>query len=70
MVDDGAFSVLNLAPARYWILARVVGEENANTRPLSWDAAARAKLRKEAEAANIVVELKPCQQLKDFQFKF
>lgn len=68
--ESGTFTVINIASGRYWLLARVVNEESTNPRPLSWDAAARAKLRKEAEAANNVLELKPCQQLKDFQFRF
>lgn len=69
--SDGTFALKNLAPGRYLVLARVeaLGESDAPRRPVSWDAAARAKLRREAEAANVVVELKPCQKMVDYQLK-
>lgn len=70
---DGSFAFTNLAPGRYFIVARVepVSEAQSNTapslpRPLAWDPTARIKLRREAEAANKVVELKPCQRLVDY----
>jgi hypothetical protein len=39
-------------------------------KPLSWNSAERDRLRMEAEKKKIEVELKPCQRLKDFSFKF
>lgn len=66
--SDGSFALTNLAPGRYLIVSRIKAETaaNARERELAWDAAARAKLRTAAEAANVVVELKPCQRLKDY----
>ncbi|MGH9928688.1 MAG: carboxypeptidase regulatory-like domain-containing protein [Pyrinomonadaceae bacterium] len=69
--SDGTFALTNLAPGRYFALARVeaLTETERSPRPIAWDAAARAKLRSEAEAANTIVELKPCQQAIDYQLK-
>jgi hypothetical protein len=69
---DGSFAFTNLAPGRYFVVARIEPlsetQSTASTppRPLAWDPAARIKLRREAEAANKVVELKPCQRLVDY----
>lgn len=67
--SDGSFTLTNLAPGRYFIVARIEPlSETQSTlpRPSAWDSTARIKLRREAEAANKVVELKPCQQLVDY----
>lgn len=68
---DGSFTFTNLAPGRYFVVARIEPSETQSTapappRPLAWDPTARIKLRQEAEAANKVVELKPCQRLVDY----
>ena len=71
--NDGSFAFNNLAPGKYWVLARPVPDDepvDRPPRPLSWDSAERARLRMEAEKKKIEVELKPCQRLKDFSFKF
>jgi len=67
--SDGSFALTNLAPGRYFVVARIEPPgENPSTppRPSAWESAARIKLRREAEAANKVVELKPCQRLVDY----
>ena len=68
---DGSFAFTNLAPGRYLILSRVepLTEADTTPRPVAWDPAARAKLRREAEAAKTEVELKPCQSMVDYSFK-
>jgi hypothetical protein len=38
--------------------------------PVAWDAAERAKLRRDAEAAKNEVELLPCQRVKDHVLRF
>ncbi|HEU0180117.1 MAG TPA: carboxypeptidase-like regulatory domain-containing protein [Blastocatellia bacterium] len=71
--NDGSFAFNNLAPGKYWLLARPVPYDEPADRPpkpASWDSAERAKLRMEAEKKKIEVELNPCQRLKDFSFKF
>jgi hypothetical protein len=66
--DDGTFGFTNVAPGRYWLIARPFVEDDSPDRimrPLAWDAEARAKLRKEAEAQNTTVELQPCKSVTD-----
>jgi hypothetical protein len=69
IMSDGSFAFSNIAPGRYFIVSRVEpGAETPGTSPRStaWDSIARAKLRQEAEAAKVVVDLKPCQRLRDY----
>lgn len=35
-------------------------------RALAWDSNERARLRQEAEAANVTIELRPCQRTSDY----
>jgi hypothetical protein len=71
--SDGVFTLKNLAPGRYWLIARPAPESESPERParsLLWDADARAKLLREAEAANAAVELQPCQRINDYALRF
>ncbi|MCA1555797.1 MAG: hypothetical protein LC747_03810 [Acidobacteria bacterium] len=71
---DGSFSFKHLAPGRYFIVAHPADRENAGgstaPRSLVWDAAARAALRREAESANVTLDLAPCQHLGDYLLRF
>jgi len=69
IMSDGSFAFSNIAPGRYFIVSRVEpGAETPGTSPRAsaWDPTTRAKLRQEAEAAKVVVDLKPCQRMKDY----
>jgi hypothetical protein len=69
---NGSFRFANLAPGKYLITTREIpGSEAPDdpARPVAWDAAERAKLRNEAEAAKVEVELKACQRVSDFELK-
>lgn len=70
--SDGSLSLTNIAPGHYFVLPRIepASEPGITARPVAWAPIARAKLRREAEAANIIVELKPCQRLVDYALKF
>ena len=71
--DNGAFNFAHLAPGKYLLLARTVPDTEPSdkpAKPVAWDALERAKLRKEAEAANSVVELKTCQRVADFSLRW
>jgi hypothetical protein len=71
--DDRTFDFKNLAPGKYWLLVRAIPEPSSADRPappVAWDDAARAKLRKEAEARKIEVELKPCQRVADHVVRY
>ena len=68
--SDGSFAFNNLAPGRYWILARTANEKDPiSVRSLRLpDAAeARTKLLREAEAARHELELKDCQNMTDYK---
>lgn len=69
--SDGAFTMQNLAPGRYWIIARPAPDDAPERvlRPLAWDAQERAKLRREAEAANTTIELQSCQRVADYALR-
>lgn len=70
--EDGSFSINNVPPGKYFILVRQMkaGEEKeVYRRPVVWDDAARAKLHKDAEAANQTVELTTCKRISDFVLK-
>ncbi|MFN0124625.1 MAG: hypothetical protein ACKV2V_29335 [Blastocatellia bacterium] len=66
VATDGAFSVGHLAPGKYWLLTRL---EIDDAKKKIWDNAERAKLRREAEAANVVVELQACQRVTNYELR-
>ncbi|HLL75584.1 MAG TPA: carboxypeptidase-like regulatory domain-containing protein [Pyrinomonadaceae bacterium] len=72
-LPDGSFAFRNLAPGRYHFVARPVAEAElrppARQRRAAWEAASRAELRREAEAAKNAVTLTPCQRAEDFTLR-
>jgi hypothetical protein len=73
MNSGRSFAFNNLAPGKYWLLARPVPDDEPADRPampIAWEAKERAKLRKEAEAMKIEIELKPCQRITDQVVKY
>jgi hypothetical protein len=65
---DGSFEFKHIAPGKYLLHTRQAAEKEANddhTRPVSWDAIERAKLRREAAAAKSEIELKACERVKE-----
>jgi len=69
---DGAFIFTNLAPGKYFVLARAIPDSESgdkSLRPSAWEPAERKKLRKEAEAANLAIELKPCQPITGYALR-
>ncbi|HEV2664509.1 MAG TPA: carboxypeptidase-like regulatory domain-containing protein [Blastocatellia bacterium] len=70
---DGSFEFKHVAPGKYLLHARQVGEKEASddqARPAAWDAAERLKLRREAMAAKNEIELQPCWRVKDYVLRF
>ncbi|MDQ3821603.1 MAG: hypothetical protein M3362_28525, partial [Acidobacteriota bacterium] len=70
--DDGSFVLGNLPPGLYWVLARPnVDSEStlAALLRLPEGAEARARLRRDGEAAKSNLELKPCQDLSDYRLQ-
>jgi len=69
---DGAFTFTNLAPGKYFVLARAIPDSESgdkSLRPSAWEPAERKRLRKEAEAANFAIELKPCQPITGYALR-
>jgi hypothetical protein len=70
---DGAFVINNLASGRYFIVARPPADNEASDKlawPVAWDATERAALLKQAAAANLTLDLQPCQRLIDYVLKY
>ena len=68
--SDGAFALNNLPPGRYWTIGQVApNNETQSEIKLRLPAAAetRAQLRRSAEAGQLLIELKPCQNVADYQ---
>jgi hypothetical protein len=70
---DRTFALGSLPPGRYWVLVRV--SEDKDTKwiaklRLPEETETRMKLRKEAEAARTEIELKPCQNIINYQWSF
>ncbi|HEU0253510.1 MAG TPA: hypothetical protein VFR12_10805, partial [Pyrinomonadaceae bacterium] len=67
---DGTFALNNLPPGKYWTLAQTTNDTQITAagklrQPES--AAARTKLRRTAETVKSELELKPCQNVADYQ---
>jgi hypothetical protein len=71
--SDGSFLLSNLAPGKYWLIARAAPDDETNdlpVTPVAWDATERAKLRREAMTAKNEIELRPCGRVKDYGLRF
>ena len=67
---DGSFALSNLPPGRYGVIAQAASENDSNVLSklrLPDEAEARTKLLHDALAAKIETELKPCQNVTDYQ---
>lgn len=67
---DGAFAFNNLPPGRYWALGQVAPNNETQSDfklRLPEETETRSRLRREAEAGKVIVELKPCQNAIDYQ---
>jgi hypothetical protein len=65
-VRGSIFELSNIAPGRYWIIARKAEDDNSIVSTKE----GRATLRREAEAANTVVELTSCLRATDYLLKY
>ena len=67
---DGTFSLSNLPPGKYWLLAQQPpGDTPTSTEKLRLPDAveARSNIRRAAESAKTEIELKPCQNVTDYK---
>ena len=70
---DGKIVLHNIAPGRYWVVAQTFNEDAATPLTklrLPQETATRTRLRRDAEVAKTEIELKPCQNINDFQLPF
>ena len=68
---DGTFAVGNLAPGKYWLIAQPAERVDATTFKSSrTDNDFRAKLLKDAAAANKEITFKPCERTADYEFRY
>lgn len=69
---DGTFSLAHLAPGHYWLVARARADASHEHegRAVILGAKARAALRRDAEGANLAIELQPCRQVTDYALRF
>jgi hypothetical protein len=68
---DGSFTLDNVAPGKYLIVARPAEPSEPGTiRIMRLDETFRATVLKEAEAQKKSVALKPCEQLADFDLPY
>ncbi|HXU35338.1 MAG TPA: carboxypeptidase-like regulatory domain-containing protein [Blastocatellia bacterium] len=70
---DGKFKFNNLAPGRYRLLTSRASVEEAGERaprPIAWKSSSRASLRRDGEASNITLDLKPCQRITDYKLRY
>jgi hypothetical protein len=67
--EEGKIALNNLAPGRYWLLMQPASDNPALSKMRAPDETeTRARLRRDAEAAKVEIELKPCQNVTDFKF--
>jgi hypothetical protein len=71
--EDKTFGLSNLPPGRYWALVGTIpdGETKWMSKlRLPEQSETRSRLRREAEASRIELELKPCQNIDGYQLTF
>jgi len=65
--SDGRFVIGNIAPGRYWIVARPAEEnESAREKLVRQDSIFRAKVLREAEGLKKDISFKPCERIVDY----
>jgi hypothetical protein len=67
---DGRFTINNIAPGRYWIVARPGEEINSRTKLIREEADFRTKVLHEAEGSKKEISFKPCERTADYDLPF
>lgn len=69
--SDAGFAIGNIAPGRYWIIARPADDgDPAKVKPIKQDSALRAKVLREAGAAKKEVSFQPCERAADYDLPY
>ena len=68
---EGRFVIDNIAPGRYWIIARPDDERDpAKVKSIRYDSVLRAKVLRRAEELKKEISLKPCERSSDFDLPY
>jgi hypothetical protein len=68
---EASFAISNIAPGRYWILARGADDgDPAKVKPIRQESNLRARVLHEAEALKKDVSFKPCERLADYEVAY
>jgi Carboxypeptidase regulatory-like domain len=68
--NDGSFTIGNVAPGRYWIIARSASESDAGARSIRQDSTLRGQIVKEAQALKKEISFKPCERVTDYDLPY
>ena len=65
---EAGFTIDNIAPGRYWMIARLADDgDPAKVKPLRQESTLRARVLREAEALKKEISFKPCEQSTDYE---
>lgn len=68
---DAGFVIGNIAPGRYWIIARAADDgDPKKVKPIRQDSALRARVLREGETAKKEIAFKPCEQAADYDLPY
>jgi hypothetical protein len=68
--NDGTFTLGNIAPGHYWIIARSANESETATRSIRQDSTLRSQIVKEAQSLKKEISFKPCERVTDYDLPF
>jgi hypothetical protein len=68
---DASFAIGNIAPGRYWIIARSADDgDPTKVKPIRQEAALRSRVLHEAEALKKEISFKPCERATDYELPY
>jgi hypothetical protein len=68
---DGTFAIGNIAPGKFWLIARQVEASDSNVpKAIRRDSAFRSTVLREAEGAKNALVLQPCERKLDYELPF
>jgi hypothetical protein len=68
---DASFAISNIAPGRYWIIARSADDgDPTKVKPIRQESALRVRILHEAEALKKEISFKPCERLADYELPY
>jgi hypothetical protein len=69
--SDGTFAIVNIAPGRYWIIARPDDQSDpANAKSIRHDPDLRGKVLREAENLKKEISFQPCERSTDYDLRY